>query len=243
MNNFLEKYTKQIMLIAFLPLYIGMAVILVYLFTGMQSGQPEEVQTKYVELRYDPTIFTKIGDYTMWPLREPVSGENELVIEDTSLLFKEGLTNRDIYNITNSVSYYCEMNNVKPLKGEIQETWVDDNKLRHTKIDIGPILVEQIYDAENSLQRTDYIDGDSTMDNFGTLYAAMYAAEKEEFYNMFIGLGYTGELYAVKEYNCCWYLFYKNNGERRYIRVEKDSGDIVDTGTYSDDGTRTSDKS
>lgn len=183
-----------------------------------------------------------IRGYLLWP---PVAKKNfeenyTVVFEDRQLFYDAGLQDETIDAIEASYSYYCDTNRVPTSDVELVSVRANKNDcLCRTIINTAGTSLESIIEIGSNFQRVSYIEGDKEMDTFGVLYINMDVAMKERSTNMFRRYieNEDCELYSVKEYNCCYYYFYKDEyGDNKYIRVSKENNEIVSDGMWDENG-------
>ena len=56
--------------------------------------------------------------------------------------------------------------------------------------------------------------------------------EKATFESYLQDVGYTDEaaICSIEERNCCWYIYFTDNGSDKYVRVDKEKNVITESG-------------
>lgn len=183
-----------------------------------------------------------ISGHLLWPpiIEEDFEDNYTVTFENRRLFYDVELTDDTVNAIEASYSYYCNTNKINTSDVEIISVEIDkDVGLCHTVINTAGTSLECILEVSSNFQRVDYIEGNEVMDTFGVFYVNMDGAMKERITNLFNRYidGEGCELYSLKEYNCCYYYFYRDkDGDNRYIRVSKENNEVVDDGMWDENG-------
>lgn len=170
--------------------------------------------------------YTVNNTYTMWSITYG-RGENEDYtkvsdIDDVEYGLKTYLRQQGIKNYT----YYLNSRKPTNISDLNSYTFVVNGNLEIEVLYISDLRLWRVNERESITEKERLLFGRPIND---------FSPEEVEFYEDILRSNKVkGSITTIREYNCCYYVFYSDSADIKYLKYDKEDGAVTDYGVVID---------